>query len=125
MNKAVSVIVGFAVLPLASCGWVSKGPGDTLLEMHKKMCDTKSFQPMVEYTAPQSQAIVATALAIAEDPKKGPKMKEDLASRCNTGIKVLSEKIDGDSAVVTLSSDKKPTDMIKIDGKWKMVINKK
>jgi hypothetical protein len=125
MNKAVSVVALFAVLPLVSCGWMSKGPGDTLLEMHKKMCDAKSFQPMVEYTAPQSQAIVATVLAIADDPKKGPEMKENLESGCKAGIKVLSEKIDGDSAVVTLSSDKKPTDMIKIDGKWKMVISKK
>lgn len=113
------------IISLTSCGWMSKGPGDTLLEMHSKMCKSMSFQPMLEYTAPQSQAIVGTILSMAEDPKKGPEMKGDLEAKCKVGVKVLSEKIDGDSASVTLSDEKKPTDMVKIDGKWKMVINKK
>lgn len=108
---------------LVSCG--SSGPGAALLEMHEKMCKANSLQPIVEYTAPESQAMVGMVVAMSEDPKKGPQIKADLEQKCKTGIKVVSEKIDGDTAVVVLSSDNKPTDMKKIDGKWKMVISKK
>lgn len=125
MSKRAVLTGALLITSLTSCGWMSKGPGDTLLEMHSKMCKTTSFQPMLEYTAPQAQAMVGTILALAEDPDKGPKIKADLEAKCKSGVKVLSEKIDGDSASVTLSSETKPTDMIKIDGKWKIVINKK
>jgi len=65
-------------------------------------------------------------VSMMTDPKKGPKLKKELADKCSKGkLTVISENIDGDTASVTLSNNKKPTEMVKIDGKWKMVVNKK
>ena len=112
-----------ATLLLTACG--SQGPGDTLVEMRKKMCDKQSFSVMTEYAAPESQAVIGMIAQMSEDPKKGPDMKQKLLSECKTPVKVEKEQIDGDKATVYLAGDSKPTMMKKVDGKWKMVIDKK
>lgn len=124
-NRALILTSVLLATTLAACGSGSKGPADTLLEMHSKMCETMSYQPLLDYTAPQSQALVGTVVSMMADPKKGPELKKELADKCKDKMTVVSENIDGDTASVTLSGDKKPTEMIKIDGKWKMVVNKK
>ena len=125
-NRALMLTSVLLATILAGCGNGSKGPADTLLEMHSKMCESNSYQPLLDYTAPQSQALVGTVVSMMTDPKKGPELKKELADKCSKGkLTVISENIDGDTASVTLSNDKKPTEMIKIDGKWKMVVNKK
>lgn len=104
----------------------SKGPGDTLVEMRSKMCSSHSLQPMIEYSAPESQAAIGMIVGMAEDPKKGPDIKAKLEESCKKGkLSVVKEEINGETATVVLSDDGKPQTMRKIDGKWKMVISKK
>jgi hypothetical protein len=120
-----SLKISFVVLALALTACGSSGPGATLLEMRKKMCEAKDLTPMVEYTAPESQAMVGMLAGMFNDPKKGPKLKADLEESCKSKLEVTSETIDGDTATVKLNDGKEATTMKKIDGKWKMVISKK
>lgn len=127
-NRALILTSVLLATTLAACGNGSKGPAETLQEMFNKVCEAGSPQPMLEYTAPQSQAIFASLLAMSEDPKKGAEMKKNIAEECEGKLSkqtVKSEKIEGDTAYVLMDDDEKPTKMIKIDGKWKMVIDKK
>lgn len=117
------LLIAVPALLIAACG-KAPGPGDTVLEMYKKICETQSIRPMVEYAAPESMAVIGMAVQMAEDKDKGPKMKGELAQRCAKGIKVKEEKTDGDTAVVVLQDDEKPTTLRKIDGKWKITISK-
>lgn len=117
------LLMTLPVLLLAACS-KTPGPGDTVREMYKKMCEASSFKPMAEYTAPESMPLIGMAIQMAEDKDKGPKMKADLAQRCAKGIKVKEEKVEGDTAVVVLEDDEKPTTLRKIDGKWKIAISK-
>ncbi|NBO15244.1 MAG: hypothetical protein EBV20_08930 [Betaproteobacteria bacterium] len=123
MKNRLKISFVMLALALTACG--SSGPGSTLLEMRKKMCEAKNITPMVEYTAPESQAVIGMAAAMFNDPTKGPKLKADLEESCKSKLEVVSEKVDGDTALVQLNDGKEPTTMKKIDGKWKMVITKK
>ncbi|MEY4285263.1 MAG: hypothetical protein RL111_1938 [Pseudomonadota bacterium] len=123
MKNRLKISFVMLALALTACG--SSGPGSTLLEMRKKMCEAKNITPMVEYTAPESQAVIGMAAAMFNDPNKGPKLKADLEESCKSKLEVVSEKVDGDTALVQLNDGKEPTTMKKIDGKWKMVITKK
>ena len=117
--KAISVV---PVLLLTACG--SQGPGETLTEMRQKLCDQKSLMVMVEYTAPESQPLIAMVAQMSQDPKKGPEIKENLASECKEEFKIEKVDIQGDTAVVYVQGDDKPTKMRKVEDKWKMVLDK-
>lgn len=117
------LLIAISALLLVACSR-APGPADTVREMYKKMCDANSIKPMVDYAAPESTPLLGMAVQMAEDKDKGPKMKADLAQRCAKGIKVKEEKVDGDTAVVVLEDDEKPTTLRKIDGKWKITISK-
>ena len=118
MKKSFLVI--FVVLFAVACGG-SPGPGDTFLEMQKKICEKQSLTPMVDYAAPEYLAMIGFAASLAEDSDKGPKIKENIAKDCKTGVKIIEEKIDGDNATLIVSNDKDPQTMRKVDGKWKLV----
>lgn len=122
-TKTTLFLIAISTMLLAACSKVP-GPGDTVLEMYKKMCETKSIRPMAEYAAPESMALIGMAVQMAEDKDKGPKMNGELAQRCAKGIKVKEEKTEGDTAVVVLQDDEKPTTLRKIEGKWKITISK-
>ena len=79
-NRALILTSVLLATTLAACGNGSKGPAETLQEMFNKVCEAGSPQPMLEYTAPQSQAIFASLLAMSEDPKKGAEMKKNIAT---------------------------------------------
>lgn len=121
MKKNLLVI--FLTIFIAACS-VSPGPGDTFLEMQKKICDKQSLTPMVDYAAPESLVLIGMFAGLAEDKSKGPEIKKKIVENCNKGIKILEEKIDGDSASLVVSNDKSLQTMRKIDGKWKLVLNK-
>jgi hypothetical protein len=72
---------------------------------------------MIDYAAPESQPLLTMAAELYDDKDKGPKLKADLAERCEKGIKVKEEKVSGDTAVVVMLNDDKPMDLRKIDGK--------
>ena len=108
---------------IAACSG-SPGPGDTFLEMQKKICDKQSLTPMIDYAAPESLALIGMVAGLAEDKNKGPKIKKNIEESCNKGIKIIEEKIDGDIATLVVSNDKSVQTMRKIDGKWKLVLNK-
>jgi len=113
------LLIAIPALLLAACS-KTPGPADTVREMYKKICEANSIKPMVDYAAPESAPLLGMAVQMAEDKDKGPKMKADLAQRCAKGIKVKEEKVEGDTAVVVLEDDEKPTTLRKIDGKWKI-----
>ena len=121
MKKNLLII--FLTIFIAACSG-SPGPGDTFLEMHKKICDKQSLTPMIDYAAPESLALIGMIAGLAEDKNKGPKIKKNIEEGCNKGIKVIEEKIDGDIATLVVSNDKSLQTMRKIDGKWKLVLNK-
>ena len=118
----------FFLIPLTSLLFAAcsnaPGPGDTVIEMYKKMCAAKSIKPMIDYAAPESLPLLEMAAKLYDDKDKGPKLTADLVNRCEKGIKVKEEKISGDTAVVVMLADDKPTDLRKIDGKWKVTISK-
>jgi len=118
-----NLLVIFLTIFIAACS-VSPGPGDTFLEMQKKICDKQSLTPMVDYAAPESLALIGMVAGLAEDKNKGPKIKKNIEESCNKGIKIIEEKIDGDIATLVVSNDKSVQTMRKIDGKWKLVLNK-
>ena len=51
---------------IAACSG-SPGPGDTFLEMQKKICDKQSLTPMLDYAAPESLALIGMVAGLAED----------------------------------------------------------
>ena len=55
MKKLTLAALSATVL-LTACG--SDGPGDTYIEMFKKMCNKKSIAVMSEYATPESQSTV-------------------------------------------------------------------
>lgn len=118
----------FFLIPLTSLLFAAcsnaPGPGDTVIEMYKKMCAAKSIKPMIDYAAPESLPLLEMAAKLYDDKDKGPKLTADLVGRCEKGIKVKEEKVSGDTAVVVMLADDKPTDLRKIDGKWKVTISK-
>jgi hypothetical protein len=74
---------------------------------------------MLEYVAPESAPLVAMGLNITKedgDPKDQPICKQE--------IKLGSEKITGDTAVVTVTGSGDPMNWKKIDGKWKFYVKK-
>ena len=102
----------------------SPGPGDTYLEMQNKICEKQSLTPMMDYAAPESMVLIGFASKLAEDERKGAKVKENIAKVCKTGVKIIEEKIDGDIATLKVSNDKDAQTMRKVDGKWKLVLIK-
>jgi hypothetical protein len=92
--------------------------------MQKKICEKQSLKPLLDYSAPESLPLIGFIAELAEDEKKGPKIKENIAENCKTEAKIIEEKIDGDNATLIVSTDKKPQTMRKVDGKWKLVIKK-
>lgn len=121
MKKNLLVI--YLTIFIAACSG-SPGPGDTFLEMQKKICDKQSLTPMIDYAAPESLALIGMVAGLAEDKNKGPEIKKNIQESCNKGIKIIEEKIDGDIATLVVSNDKSVQTMRKIDGKWKLVLNK-
>jgi hypothetical protein len=116
------LVISLTIVIVACSG--SPGPGDTFLEMQKKICDKQSLTPMIDYAAPESLALIGMVAGLAEDKNKGPKIKKNIEESCNKGIKIIEEKIDGDIATLVVSNDKSVQTMRKIDGKWKLVLNK-
>lgn len=112
-----------AAIVLAGCSG-SPGPGDTVTEMYKKICDAKSFKPMLDYAAPESAPLIGMAIQMSEDKDKGPKIKQDLMEKCAKGFKVQEQKVEGDNATVVVAGENEPTVLRRIEGKWKIVISK-
>jgi hypothetical protein len=111
-----------SILFFVSC---SKGPGSTYIEMEEKVCAARSLSPMLEYTAPESQATVSTLVSIM-DTSKGQTIMNKLDKNCtDKKIKIYKEEIDGDTAKIYLDKDSGPIKMRKVEGKWKLVFDKK
>lgn len=117
-NRSAFAGMAFSTLFLAACGQGS-GPGKTAIEMFEKVCKTNDYSAMLEYVAPESAALMGIGVGIMKD-----KGAANDAHFCKSPIKVVSEKITDNTAVVVLSTDEKPMDWKKIDGKWKYTIKK-
>lgn len=102
---------------VTSCG-SGDGPGSTAVEMFKKICAKNDYSIMLEYVAPESSPLIAMSLNMLkiEGAPKDNKM-------CKQEIKVVSEKISENTAIVTLAGND-PMNWKKIDGKWKFFVKK-
>jgi len=105
------------VLMVTSCG-SGDGPGSTAVEMFKKICAKNDYSVMLEYVAPESSPLIAMSLNMLKT-EGSPKDKE----MCKKEIKVVSEKISDNTAIVTLAGND-PMNWRKIDGKWKFFVKK-
>ncbi len=119
----IALITAFALFATA-CGQKS-GPGAAMVEMWDKICQGKNLAPMKDYAAPESQKLIEAIVEMSADPKKGPEIMGNITKQCGQKVTVVSEKITGETAEVVLSTDNKPTKLRLVEGKWKMVIDKK
>lgn len=119
MKKLTLAALSATVL-LTACG--SDGPGDTYIEMFKKMCDIKSIAVMSEYATPESQSTVQRLTKMMNDPLMGQQMKNKLGEQCHKPIKLDKVEVNGDRATVYMAGDSTPNPMKKIDGKWKVIL---
>jgi hypothetical protein len=113
------VLFSSLLLLVVGCG-PGSGPGATAVEMFKKVCASNDYNAMLDYVAPESSALLAMGLNFAKMDGKAANEKPI----CKQEIKVVSEQISGDTAVVTISGDGDPTNWKKIDGKWKLYVKK-
>lgn len=118
LSRSVFVLATCSALLLVACGQ-GAGPGKTAIEMFEKVCKTNDYSAMLEYVAPESAALMGIGIGMMKD--KGAAKD---AAYCKPAIKVVSEKITDNTAVVVLNTDEKPMDWKKIDGKWKFYIKK-
>ncbi len=72
-----SILALFGILFFVACSR-SPGPGDTFLEMQKKICEKQSLKPLLDYSAPESLALIGFIAELAEDEKKVPKLRKIL-----------------------------------------------
>ena len=129
MNKYFSILAASVLITGCSGSKdpveIVKGPADTIIEMHSKMCAAKSFQPMVEYATPETQNLVAALAKNSLDPAVAAATKAAFDIECKIKLGVVKEEMNGDTATVELSRDGKatgkPGTMKKIEGKWKII----
>jgi ketosteroid isomerase-like protein len=110
---AVILVLG---LVFASCGGGSS-PGDTVKKFYAALekYDVKGL----EATATPETVQLLTLFGGEEKIKK--------AIKDQGKITIVSETIDGDTATVAVAyegGDEEEIDLIKVDGKWKVTINK-
>ena len=86
----------------------------------------RKFVNAVEKNDMRALADVATTETVQLIAMLGPKVQGLIASQAGAKPKSVTEKIDGDTAVVTilLEDDNEVTfDLIKVNGKWKVSID--
>ena len=118
IKKSIFLIIAFTL----NC---SKGPDDIYIEMWKKICEEKSIHPMIEYTAPESVPLVSMFVGLTQDEKKGPKLRNGIEEGCKKDdIYKVSDVVIKDDIGTFKNFEGKEIKMRKIDGKWKMVLDK-
>jgi hypothetical protein len=120
-SSILAVAACAALTILAGCS--GNTPGDTALAMRADMCKTKDMGSMTKYLTEESKPMMEMVTKLASSPEKKAMMDKNLTETCAKPAKVVSEKITGDTAEVTLEGDK-PMKMRKVDGKWLVVISK-
>ncbi|MDP1959963.1 hypothetical protein [Hydrogenophaga sp.] len=106
------------LLLIAGCG-SGNGPGATALNMYKEVCAKNDFSEMLKFVAPESAPLMQLGINMMKDDGE-PKDQE----MCKQEIKLISEKITGDTAIVNISLQDKPMDWKKVEGKWKLYLKK-
>ena len=111
------VPISFFLL-LVGCG-SGGSPGKTAVEMFEKVCKENDYNVFLEYIAPESATIMGVGIGMMKQ-QGAPKS----ADYCKSEIKLVSEKVTENTAVVVLNTSKDPINLRKIDGKWKVYIKK-
>ena len=112
-SMGIIALTAVIVFTMASCGGSSPSSVARNFYTAVEKGDTKAIE---QNSTPETAQLMALF---------GEKAKEGLTE--NAKIKSTSEKIDGDTAVVTLTFDNGETqelDLIKVNGKWKVTISK-
>ena len=107
----------------------SKGPDDVFLSVNKQVCKNGNFDALIENAAPESAELMGMLQAMMAEPAKKEELKAKIKEDCEAEGKpeVVSTEIDGDRAVVVVKFADGKTDkniLRKIDGEWKLVIDK-
>lgn len=114
----------FVSLLLISCG--RSGPKEAVMAMNDDLCKTKDLSVLSKYVTEESQRTVGMLSAMMSEPRKSASIKKDLDKKCETKLEVVSEKIDGDTAVVETTQDKgeKAVKLKRVNGQWKVIMTK-
>lgn len=117
----IALIACASVVILAGCS--KSSPSDTAIAMRTEMCKTKDLSSMNKFLTEESKPVMEMASKLMSSPEKKAMMDKNLTETCAKPAKVVSEKVTGDTAEVTLEGDK-PMKLKKVDGKWLVVISK-
>jgi hypothetical protein len=113
-NKIILISLVFAAF-LASCSFFERSPKETVDKFYKTL-EKSDFKAMAEVATPETVELMAIF---------GTKIQGMMAAK-NRKVKTVTEKIDGETAVVTITFDdeeKEIIDLKRIDGKWKVHIS--
>lgn len=122
-----ALLLGILLLALANCDSSPKKPSDVVTIAVKEVCKKKDYSALHNYYHPDEAAMIKKGLAAmgglssilegAMSPADKAAYKKLQFAFCDQPITILSEKIDGTTAVV-VTSDKSKYFLNQLKGKW-------
>ena len=115
MKKRIFVGAWVIIALLFSCS-LANSP-KAAVQKFGKAIEKNDMKALAKVATPETVQLVATF---------GSKMQGYAASMSSKKVKTVTEEIDGDTAVVTITFDdgeEEKFDLVKVDGKWKVHID--
>jgi hypothetical protein len=106
-------------LVISGCSGDPKTPSDLIKKAYSEVCTKKDHEVLANYMLPgNAQAYRAGAqLSKTMSNALGVNLSSQIVSMCKEPIKIISEQLNGDRALV-LTSYKTRDVLIKVDNKW-------
>jgi PBP1b-binding outer membrane lipoprotein LpoB len=106
-------------LVISGCSGDPKTPSDLIKKAYSEVCTKKDLVVLANYMLPgNAQAYRAGAqLSKTMSNALGVNLSSQIVSMCKEPIKIISEQLNGDRALV-LTSYKTRDVLIKVDNKW-------
>lgn len=128
MNKFFKTIpVVILTLILSSCDSSPKKPSDVVKKAVDELCKKKDFTALHNYYHPDEAALIKqgakmmgglnSLIESAMSPSEKAAYKQKQFSFCEKPITILSEKIEGNKALI-ITSDQSKYLAVQIKGKW-------
>jgi outer membrane lipoprotein-sorting protein len=112
--KKMFLLCGLVIVFFTGC--LAGGSPKAAVEKFYKGLETNDTKAIAEVTTPETAELLKLF---------GPMIQSQIKK--DGKFKIGSEKIDGDTAVVTLlyeSGEESNVDLVKVDGKWKIALKK-
>ena len=109
----------FFLFLFTNCSGDPKTPSELIKKAYSEVCSKKDFAVLANYMLPSNaQAYKAgTLLSKTMSNALGVNLNSQIISMCKEPIKIISEQLNGDRALVT-TSYKTSDFLIKVDNKW-------